>query len=311
MRRLSLILIGLGVLCAAIARQGPRTVNELVMADGDRADVCEGLGLHLDHFEVERYPSGKPRQFVSAVKVVDREGKTLDAAEIRVNRPLRRKDWWIYQFSYGPDETGTMCTLLRCVKDTLLPLAALGGLLMLLGAAGLCWTERTGGTPVPQGMTRTGRMPVPRDILSWGAAALAVSVPIFIIVRAVLRPEPIPALQSPLMAPHVAAYAGSYLILTFAAFGVGRRFMSVGFFLMTVGLVLGAVWGKVCWGDYWQYDPKEMWGLATWLTYFAVFAVGNRPRLRAAIGILGVVLILLTATIANFSRIFAGLHSYA
>ncbi len=143
------------------------------------------------------------------------------------------------------------------------------------------------------------------------AAVLTVSVPIFIIVRAVLRPEPIPALQSPLMAPHVAAYAASYLILTFAAFGIGRRFMSVGFFLMTVGLVLGAVWGKVCWGDYWQYDPKEMWGLATWLTYFAVFAVGNRPRLRVALGILGVVLILLTATIANFSRIFAGLHSYA
>ena len=305
MRRLSLILIGFGVLCAAIARQGPRTVNELVMADGDRADVCEGLGLHLDHFEVERYPSGKPRQFVSAVKVVDREGKSLAAAEIRVNHPLRQKGWWIYQFSYGPDETGTTCTLLRCVKDALLPLAALGGLLMLLGAAGLCWAGRTGKMPVPRGGARF----VERASRPF-AAVLAVSVPIFIIVRAVLRPEPIPALQSPLMAPHVAAYAASYLILTFAAFGVGRRLAPVGFFLMTVGLVLGAVWGKVCWGDYWQYDPKEMWGLATWLTYFAVFAVGDRPRLKSALGVLGVVLILLTATIANYSRIFAGLHSY-
>lgn len=302
MRRLPLILLGLGVLCAAIARQGPRAVNELVMADGDRADVCEGLGLYLERFEVMRYPSGKPRQFVSAVTVLDREAKKLGAAEIRVNHPLRRKGWWIYQFSYGPDESGTPCTLLRCVKDSLLPLAALGGLLMLLGAAGLCCVRREPETPPRSGWRRA---------LSWGAATLAVSVPVFIIVRAVLRPEPIPALQSPLMAPHVAAYAGSYLILTFAAFGVGRRFMSVGFFLMTVGLVLGAVWGKVCWGDYWQYDPKEMWGLATWLAYFAYFSVGDRPRLKAALGILGVVLILLTATIANFSRLFAGLHSYA
>ena len=147
--------------------------------------------------------------------------------------------------------------------------------------------------------------------ISWTAAILVLTVPIFIIVRAILRPEPIPALQSPLMAPHVAAYATSYLILTFAAFGVGRRLAPVGFLLMTVGLVLGAVWGKVCWGDYWQYDPKEMWGLATWLSYLAWFAVGNRPRLKTVLSVIGVILILLTATIANFSRLFHGLHSYA
>lgn len=119
------------------------------------------------------------------------------------------------------------------------------------------------------------------------------------------------ALQSPLMAPHVAAYAGSYLIMVFVAFGIGRRFASLGFCLMTFGLVLGAVWGKFCWGDYWQYDPKEMWGLATWLTYLACFSLGDRPRLKTALNVIGVILILLTATLANFSRLFHGLHSYA
>ena len=304
MRRVSLVLLVVGVLCAAIARQGPRTVNDQVMADGDRVDVCDDFALYLNHFEVRSYPSGKPRQFVSAVTVLDREAKSLEAAEIRVNSPLRRNGWWIYQFGYGPDESGVPCTQLRCVKDALLPLAAFGGALMLLGALGLCGSNGRDARS-PEGP----RSPA-RQALAWAAALVTVTVPIFIIMRAILRPEPIPALQSPLMAPHVAAYAGSYLIMIFAAFGIGRRFASLGFCLMTFGLVLGALWGKFCWGDYWQYDPKEMWGLATWLTYLACFSVGDRPRLKAALNVVGVILILLTATLANFSRLFHGLHSY-
>lgn len=311
MRRLSLVLLVSGVLGALCARQGPRIVNDLAMTDGDRAEVCEGFGLYLDRFEIVRYPSGKPRQFVSKVVVLDRASNSPESAEIRVNRPLRRKGWWIYQFSYGTDEQGPSCTLLRCVKDSFLPFAALGGVLMLLGAAGLCVCERAHRPPAKgtdARFPRAGRLSV---LLKAGAAAIVLIVPAFIIARAVFRPEPIPALQSPLMAPHVAAYAGSYLIMVFAAFGIGRRFMPLGFFLMTVGLVLGAVWGKICWGDYWQYDPKEMWGLATWLSYLLFFAVGERPRLKAALRIVGALLILLTATVANYSRIFVGLHSYA
>lgn len=305
MRRLSLVLLVAGVLCAAVARHGPRVVNDVMMADGDRAEVCEDLELYLDRFGIDCYPSGKPRQFVSEVRVLDRKANSIEAAEIRVNRPLRRKGWWIYQFSCGSDESGALVTVLHCVKDGLLPLAALGGLLMLLGAGGLC---REIGAPGGRVRRKAGKF---RVLLQLIAAVSVVAAPIFIIVRASLRPEPMPALQSPLMAPHVAAYACSYLILVFAAFGIGRRFTALGFFLMTAGLVTGAVWGKVCWGDYWQYDPKEMWGLATWLAYLAYFAVGDRPRLQTALRILGALLIVLTATVANYSRIFAGVHSYA
>ena len=139
------------------------------------------------------------------------------------------------------------------------------------------------------------------------------SLPLFIIGRAVLRPEPVPALQSVLMAPHVAAYAASYLLLLFAAFGIGRRFVPVGFLLMTLGLVLGALWGKICWGDFWQYDPKEMWSLATWFVYAAYFHVRPRAMSRAEKGFLiaGAVMIVLTLTWINLSRLFTGMHSYA
>ncbi|MBI4568837.1 MAG: c-type cytochrome biogenesis protein CcsB [Planctomycetes bacterium] len=40
-----------------------------------------------------------------------------------------------------------------------------------------------------------------------------------------------------------------------------------GFTALTVGLVMGAAWGKAAWGDYWSWDPKENWALVTWLAY--------------------------------------------
>ena len=139
----------------------------------------------------------------------------------------------------------------------------------------------------------------------------AVSVPLFIIGRAVLRPEPVPALQSPLMAPHVAAYAASYVILLFATFGVGRRWMPFGWFLMTLGLVLGALWGKICWGDFWQYDPKEMWSFATWSVYAAYFVFRRFRVPELLLRYAGAAAIILTLTWVNFSKFFTGLHSYA
>lgn len=36
---------------------------------------------------------------------------------------------------------------------------------------------------------------------------------------------------------------------------------------LTLGLVMGAIWGKYAWGDYWSWDPKENWALVSWLAY--------------------------------------------
>ena len=299
---LALALIGL-----AIGKLGPRfgwfpAPQELVMAEGDRQEVDSETSLYLDRFEIQRYPSGKIRQYVSSVKVLDRASGKLAAAEIRVNHPLRVNGWWIYQYGYGPDQTDTMCTQLRCVKDFGLPVAALGGALLLLGTFVLCFRKREGVPPPVGGWRRWA---------GFVAGAATVAVPVFIIGRAVLRPEPVPALQSWLMAPHVAAYSASYLILLFAAFGIGRRLVPVGFFLMTLGLVLGAVWGKLAWSEWWQFDPKENWSFVTWLAFAAYLHV--RPGSRAAGWLLriGAALILVTLTWVNFSRLFTGLHSYA
>ncbi|MGN0852152.1 MAG: cytochrome c biogenesis protein CcsA [Kiritimatiellia bacterium] len=122
-----------------------------------------------------------------------------------------------------------------------------------------------------------------------------------------------PALQSPFFVPHVGAYVLGYLLLVRAALGAGRRLVGVGYFLLTAGLVLGAAWGKVCWGHWWQFDPKEMWSLATWLVYAAYFHVKPRlaPKAERAFLLAGAAMIVLTLTWINLSRVFAGMHSYA
>ena len=122
-----------------------------------------------------------------------------------------------------------------------------------------------------------------------------------------------PALQSPLFVPHVGSYVLGYVLLVRAALGAGRRLAGVGFFLLTTGLVLGAAWGKICWGHWWQFDPKEMWSLATWCVYAAYFHVRTRLSTRGERLFLlaGAAMIVLTLTWINLSRIFTGMHSYA
>ena len=321
----ALALIGLFV-----GKCGPRfgwfpAPHELVMAEGDRAEVDETTVLYLEKFDIRHYPSGKIRQYVSSVKVIDQERHSLAAAEISVNHPLRVNGWWVYQYGYGPDQTDTLCTQLRCVKDCGLPFAALGGALLLIGTFGLAvaglrrapaddgrqTTDDSRRTTADSRRTTSDGRSLVRPIVSYLLASLVVCLPLFIIGRAVLRPEPVPALQSWLMAPHVAAYTASYLILLFAVFGIGRRFVPLGFFLMTTGLVLGAVWGKLAWSEWWQFDPKENWSFFTWLAFAAYFHFRGDSRAARWLLRLGAVLIIVTLTWVNFSRVLSGLHSYA
>lgn len=50
-----------------------------------------------------------------------------------------------------------------------------------------------------------------------------------------------------------------------------------GFALISVGLVIGALWAKSAWGDYWVWDPKENWSLITWLIYIVYLHMRTSP----------------------------------
>ena len=187
----------------------------------------------------------------------------------------------------------------------------MAGVVLLLGAALMCrgcFASGCGAAAQVEPRRSVAGMIV--GIAKFAVAAAVVMLPLFIAGRVLLVKELVPALQSPLLVPHVGAYIISYAILIFAAFGIGRRFVPFGFFLMTLALVLGALWGKICWGDWWQYDPKEMWSLGTWLTFAAWFHFrGNETASRWLLRF-GAVMIILTLTWVNFSKLFKGLHSY-
>jgi ABC-type transport system involved in cytochrome c biogenesis permease subunit len=146
-----------------------------------------------------------------------------------------------------------------------------------------------------------------------------------------------PALQSWLFVPHVAAYMLAYVILIKASLqAIGQllkregragdrqvpyeaatyRTVRLGFPLLTLGLILGSWWGKLAWGDYWNWDPKELWSLAAWLVYVGYFhfryvSRGRYPRANSAIAVCGSVVIVITLLWVNLAgRLFPGLHSY-
>ena len=298
-------LLAVGALALKAAFMPPRM--RATLRPGESAALGDGV-LVLKAFEVPKYPSGMPRQYVSDVHMVRMGGGEGDArkpsaehAKISVNHPMRWDGWWIYQNSY--DASQEAYTVLEAVRDPFLPMAALAGVLLLAGAAALC-----GRRPMrDDGAAERGGVAAAAKLV---AATAVVMLPLWIAGRALLAKELVPALQSPLLVPHVGAYLVSYAILIFAAFGIGVRLVPFGFFLMTLALVLGAVWGKICWGDWWQYDPKEMWSLATWLAFAAYFHLRGSPRAAKWMLRIGAVLILLTLTWVNFSRIFRGLHSY-
>lgn len=93
---------------------------------------------------------------------------------------------------------------------------------------------------------------------------------------------------------------------------IGYRAVIMGFPLLTLVVVLGAVWAQIAWGTYWSWDPKETASLLTWLIYGAYLharvARGWVGRRAAWLLILGFAAVMFTF----FGNLFfGGLHSYA
>jgi ABC-type transport system involved in cytochrome c biogenesis permease subunit len=146
-----------------------------------------------------------------------------------------------------------------------------------------------------------------------------------------------PALQSWLFVPHITAYMLSYIFMAKAAFQALAQFagknpnpgkepldtetatyrmVRAGFPLLTLGLILGSYWGQLAWGDYWSWDPKELWSLASWLVYVGYFhfryMFGKKyPHINSTWAIAGMTLIVITLLWVNLSLLFPTLHSYA
>jgi cytochrome c-type biogenesis protein CcsB len=152
-----------------------------------------------------------------------------------------------------------------------------------------------------------------------------------------------PALQSAWFIPHVVVYFLGYaaLFVSFVAsilylvFPREKKLPSIqlvgsetvdfnawtyksvifGYAMISAGLILGALWAKFAWGDWWSWDPKENWALVTWLVYTAYLhfrlTSGVTPRTLAWISIIGFAAVMFTYLGVNYlPSAQQALHSY-
>jgi cytochrome c-type biogenesis protein CcsB len=117
------------------------------------------------------------------------------------------------------------------------------------------------------------------------------------------------------LAPHLYLHAGAFyhrLPSLDLLDRVNYRSLTIGFPLLTLGIITGALWAENAWGSYWQWDPKETWSLITWFIYAALvharLTVGWRGRKAAWLSIVGFLAVLFTFLGVNL--LLGGLHSY-
>jgi len=93
---------------------------------------------------------------------------------------------------------------------------------------------------------------------------------------------------------------------------INYRCLTIGFPLLTIAIISGAIWAESAWGAYWSWDPKETWSLITWFIYAALLhgrlTIGWRGRRAAVLAIVGFGFILFTFVGVNLW--LPGLHSY-
>jgi len=137
-----------------------------------------------------------------------------------------------------------------------------------------------------------------------------------------------PALKSPWLTVHVLTAATAYACFALTAGLAARQLISnnpditeenvykiagAGFTLLSLSIILGAIWAEQAWGSYWSWDPKEVWALITWIIYAVYLHLYRSSQLKsktASILLLaGFALVLFTFFGVNY--LLPGMHSYA
>lgn len=93
---------------------------------------------------------------------------------------------------------------------------------------------------------------------------------------------------------------------------INYKLITLGFPLLTLAIITGAIWAESAWGSYWRWDPKEVWSLITWFIYALVLharlTAGWRGRRAAILSIVGFASVLFTFFGVNL--ILKGLHAF-
>ena len=141
-----------------------------------------------------------------------------------------------------------------------------------------------------------------------------------------------PVLSSPLLCLHVAVIMMSYALFfflmiigiaglisgkktfnfQFSIFNLAKRLLYPAVFLLTLGIIIGALWANISWGNYWTWDPKEVWALITLIVYafplHPSLSVSREPKKFFLYCTLAFLSVIITSFGVNI--LLGGMHSY-
>ena len=167
--------------------------------------------------------------------------------------------------------------------------------------------------------------------------AAAMPMVFLILSYAALQPREItelmPALKSAWFGLHIGSAVFSYAAFVLAGCGGLRwllqekklpnaqlvqldylcyRLVALGFLLLTVVILSGAIWAEQAWSAFWTWDPKETWALITWILYAIYLHLRLRKKLSGKVMAWFVVIAVpvVLFTFIGVNTLLPGLHSY-
>lgn len=147
-----------------------------------------------------------------------------------------------------------------------------------------------------------------------------------------------PVLNSPLLCIHVSVIMISFAMLSVTFIcgvtamavaamkpdGAGQRteslmllsrlFLYPAIAALAAGIFIGAVWANVSWGQYWGWDPKEVWALITLMVYSVATHTDSLPALHRPMvyhAFMTAAFLTVLMTYFGVNYILGGMHSYA
>lgn len=146
-----------------------------------------------------------------------------------------------------------------------------------------------------------------------------------------------PVLNSPLLSVHVSIIMMGFAMLSFTFISgltaillrlVSRTaqpkmvqlqqlslvFLYPALAALGIGIFIGAIWANVSWGEYWGWDPKEVWALITFMIYAIPLHARSVAQLRRPTAFhLFMTLAFMTLVMTYFgvNYFLGGMHSYA
>ncbi len=315
---LSILLILLGALLTMLTGQHGRMKLEpnrpnnhfFIQEKGEVTKEALPFSLTLDRFEIETYPnSSKPKDYVSYLQLDD--GETHQDVVISMNHILKHRHYRFYQSDY--DDKGN--SILDVARDPWgIGVTYAGYALLFVALAAILFEQRK---------------TVKAVTISWVAVLVVLMVVLHI---RMLTHTLMPVLRSPLFSIHISTIVTAYaLLLGILVVGIIALFrpkdkarmerlktISMAMLypavaLLAAGIFIGAIWANISWGNYWSWDPKEVWALITLLIYAAplhekLWKSFQKPLFFHIYSILAFLSVVITYFGVNL--ILGGVHAY-